>query len=81
MIVSSIIVTGHSTPPTIGYTFSSSTITLNWPANYLGWLLQSNSVSLASPNWSTVPGSGNATSFSITINSAKTNVFYRLVSP
>jgi hypothetical protein len=77
--VSSISVTGHSTPPIIGYTFSGSTFTLNWPASCIRWLVQSNSVGLASTNWSTVPGSGDATNFSITINPANASVFYRLV--
>jgi len=82
MTISSIIVAGQTTTvaPTIGQTFSGSTLTLSWP-NYPGWLLQSNSVGLASTNWSIVPDSGNATNFSITIDPAMTNVFYRLVSP
>jgi hypothetical protein len=67
--------------PVVGYAIVGSTLTLNWPASYLGWLLQSNPAGLASPNWSTITGSDNATSFFITINPAKTNVFYRLVSP
>src|ERR1700733_10566057 len=78
MSVSSISVTGHSTPPTMGYTLSGSTLTLNWPSNYLGWLVQSNSVGLTSTNWSTLPGSGDATNFPITINPANAAVFYRL---
>jgi hypothetical protein len=81
MDVNSITVTGQSTPPTIHFAFSGSAFTLSWPTNYLDWLLQSNSVGLLSTNWSTVPGSGNATNFSTTINPATTNVFYRLVSP
>ena len=68
--------------PTISSTFASPTLTLNWPAAYLGWLLQSNSVSVASTNWSTVPNSGNANSFAATIDPAKTNgVFFRLIQP
>jgi polygalacturonase len=81
MTVSSISVTGQSTPPAIGYAFSGSTLTLNWPANYLGWLVQSNAVSLASSNWSTVPGSGGATNFSVAPDPATPAVFYRLIAP
>jgi hypothetical protein len=83
MNISSIVVTGQSTAsaPAIACTLSDSVLTLNWPASYLGWLLQSNSVGLASSNWSTVLGSGSATSFPIPIDPAGTNVFYRLISP
>ena len=80
--VNSISVVGQtSPPPALGCTFAGPTLTLNWPANYLGWLLQSNSAGLATTNWSIVPGSGSATSFSIPVNAALTNVFYRLVAP
>jgi hypothetical protein len=83
MDVNVITVTGRSTAvaPTIDYTFSGSILTLSWPTNYLGWLLQSHTAGLASGNWSIVPGSSNATDFPITIDSSKTSVFYRLVSP
>jgi hypothetical protein len=54
---------------------------LTWPGNYLGWLVQSNVGSLASSNWMTIPASGGATNFPITINPMGTNAFYRLVSP
>jgi len=83
--ISSITVAGQSTtltvPPNVVYSLSGPALTLSWPTNYLGWLVQSNSVGLGTTNWSTVPNSGSATNFSITINAAMTNVFYRLVSP
>ncbi len=79
MTVNSIAVTGQSTPPSIGCTASGSQIMLTWPANYLGWLLQSNSTGLTSGNWITIPGSGSATNYPVTINPASQNVFYRLV--
>jgi polygalacturonase len=81
MSVSSISVTGHSTAPAIRCAVSGPAVTLTWPGNYLGWLVQSNAAGLASPNWSTVAGSGGATNFSITINPAATAVFYRLAAP
>ncbi len=68
--------------PNISSTFATPTLTLNWPTGYLGWLLQSNSVSVASTNWSTVPNSGNANSFAATIDLTKTNgVYFRLIQP
>jgi hypothetical protein len=41
--------------------------------------LQSNSTGLTSGNWITIPNSGSATNYPITINPASPNVFYRLV--
>jgi autotransporter-associated beta strand protein len=71
-----------TTPPSIGFTLSGTNLTLNWPANNLGCLLQSNSVSVVSTtNWFTVPNSDTNTTFLIGISSAKTNVFYRLLVP
>jgi hypothetical protein len=66
--------------PALGAAISGSTLALSWPG-YPGWLVQSNSVGLtAATNWFIVPNSGNVTALDITIT-AKTNVFYRLLSP
>jgi hypothetical protein len=81
MFVNSISVTGQSTKPLLQCAGSNSLLTLTWPGNYLGWLVQSNVGSLASSNWMTIPASGGATNFPITINPMGTNAFYRLVSP
>ena len=57
-------------------------LTLSWPPNYLTWTLQSNIVSVVSnTNWFTVPNSASSTQFVITINPARSNVFYRLIAP
>ena len=53
--------------------------TLSWPADHLGWGLQSNSVGLTSAgSWFTVPGSTATTQMTITPDATKTNVFYRM---
>ena len=53
--------------------------TLSWPADHLGWGLQSNSVGLtAAGSWFTVPGSTATTQMTITPDATKTNVFYRM---
>jgi len=78
MDVNSIMVTTHNIP-IVRYTVSGPLLTLSWPG-YLGWVLQSNSVSLVSTNWSPVSGSDAVTNFSITPDSAQSNVFYRLIS-
>jgi autotransporter-associated beta strand protein len=70
-----------STATNMTYSVSNNTLTLGWPLNYTGWLLQSNSVSIGSTNWFVVPGSSATNSMSFTIDPAKTNVFYRMLKP
>lgn len=76
------IVVGNVGLPHISTTVSGSTLTLSWPATYPGYTVQSNIVGLASStNWYTVTNPGSSTSYAVTLSSAKTNVFYRLVFP
>lgn len=76
------VLTAPPVPTSITYSFNGSTLSLSWPASHLGWYAQSNSVSVASSNsWFDVPGSPGATSLSVPINPALTNVFYRLRQP
>jgi autotransporter-associated beta strand protein len=70
-----------ATPTNISFSVSGNTLTLSWPSSYLGWSLQSNSVSLNSTNWFPVPNSSSVTQVVITVNPARANVFYRLVYP
>ncbi len=74
------VVTGVNPNSTnITVTVSGSTLNLSWPADHLGWTLQSNSVSLTAPDsWFDVPGSAAGTNATINIDSSKSNVFYRL---
>ncbi|HEV2318166.1 MAG TPA: autotransporter-associated beta strand repeat-containing protein, partial [Verrucomicrobiae bacterium] len=61
---------------------SANLLTLMWPTNYLGWVLQSNSVGLEVTNeWFAVPGSSATDRFEMTINPGLPNVFYRMKSP
>ena len=68
-------------PTNITVSVAGNQLSLGWPGNYTGWLLQSNSTSLTSPNWFTVPGSGNTNLVQITIQPGQRNVFYRLSVP
>jgi hypothetical protein len=71
-----------SNPTNINYSFGNGTLTLSWPEDHLGWIAQSNAVSLAITNyWFDIPGSQNGTNLVIPINSSGTNVFYRLRYP
>jgi hypothetical protein len=71
----------NTNPPVVRVSVSGSTLSLAWPTN-LGWTLQTNSVGLSSPSsWFPVSGSASLTNLNITINPAKTNVFFRMVYP
>ncbi|MCX6896783.1 MAG: hypothetical protein NTZ16_15090, partial [Verrucomicrobia bacterium] len=78
----SVVANYASTPTNIVYSVSGSILTLTWPESHLGWYAQSNSVNLADTNyWFDIPGSESATNLDSTIDSALTNVFYRLRMP
>jgi autotransporter-associated beta strand protein len=73
---------GNFTPTNLIYSVSGTTLNLAWPSSYLGWFLQSNSISLGITNdWFTVSGSQSSTNAAITINKAGPAVFYRLQAP
>jgi len=66
----------------ITYSVAGNQLQLSWPGNYAGWILQSNSSSLAAGNdWFAVPGSATTNSVQITIGPGETNVFYRMANP
>ena len=67
--------------PEIAFSVNANQLTLNWPTNYAGWLLESNSIGLASGNWLPVPGSGNTNRVQVTVQPGQSNVFYRLSPP
>ena len=82
LLVTSAPPTLPSTGTNLTFQVSGNQLTLNWPANYIGWLLQSNSVNLTQTNyWYTVPGSDGVNQEVITINSALPYVYYRMVHP
>jgi autotransporter-associated beta strand protein len=64
------------------FNVAGNQVTLSWPTNYVGWLLQSNSVNLAFTNyWYTVPGSATTNRVPISIVPGNANVFYRMLHP
>ncbi len=73
-------------PPTVNTNATSinasvggGNLTMSWPTDHIGWFLQSNSVSLASPaSWFNVPGSDTTNKIIIPMNTTTTNVFYRM---
>ena len=73
------LVVGNTTPTNIVTSVSGRQLTLQWPQDHTGWTLQSNSIGLSNPsNWFVVPGSTTTNKVIITINSALSNVFYRM---
>jgi autotransporter-associated beta strand protein len=57
-------------------------LSLSWPADHLGWTLQTNAVSVASSeSWFPYPGSALVTNVTIGIDPAATNIFFRMVYP
>jgi autotransporter-associated beta strand protein len=77
------IIPGYST--NISYTVSGNTLTISWPATHSGWILQSQTNSLAvglTPNqWFDIPGTASGTSMGVNVNPANPTVFYRLRHP
>jgi len=69
-------------PTNITATVSSGVLSLSWPQDHLGWLVQSNSVNLAVPaDWYDISNTASGTSYNILLNPAGANVFYRLRHP
>ena len=77
------VVTGIASNPTnITATVNGGVLTLSWPQDHLGWLVQSNSVNLAVPaDWYDIPSTATQTTYSIPMSPTQTNVFYRLRKP
>ena len=76
------VVVGVANNPTnITFSLSGSTLTLSWPSDHVGWILQSQTNGLGkglSSNWVDVAGSGSSNTNVSTINPANPTVFYRL---
>ena len=76
---------GVATNPTnITSTVSGNVLTLSWPADHIGWRLQTQTNSLSSglgSGWTDVAGSTTVNSVNMTINPANGTLFYRMVYP
>ena len=79
--ISAILLNPVIVPTNITVSVAGNQLSLNWPTNYTGWLLQSNSTGLLGTNWFTVSGSANTNRMQFTIQRGQTNVFYRLLLP
>ena len=71
-----------TTPTNLSCSVSNNTLTLFWPSNYLGWVLQAQTNSLntgLTTNWITVPGSSAVTTTNVSLGGTNAAVFYRLL--
>ena len=70
--------------PQMGFGVSAGQLSLNWPADHMGWRLQMQSNSPAQvlgTNWVTVAGSTNNNQMIVPINVTNGSVFFRLLYP
>lgn len=80
----SVVASLASNPTNMTFTVSGNTLTLSWPADHLGWILQSQTNGLSTglgTNWVDVPGSASVTSTNLTMNPQTPAGFYRLRKP
>ena len=73
-----------TTPTPISYSVSGSTLTISWPAGYLGWILQSQTNAMnqgLGTNWVDVPGTAGVITTNLTINPLTPTAFFRLRYP
>jgi autotransporter-associated beta strand protein len=72
-----------TSPTNITFSVSGDTLSLSWPSNYVGWILQTNVINVGVSNdWYNVPGSETNTQLAFPMNnSAISNEFFRLRLP
>jgi autotransporter-associated beta strand protein len=73
-----------SNPTNITFSVNSGALSLTWPMDHLGWILQSQTNSLSvglGTNWTDVVGSSAMTGTNITINAKVSATFFRLRHP
>jgi hypothetical protein len=74
----------NTSPTNITTSVSGKTLTLSWPADHIGWRLQTQTNSLSTglgTNWVDVPNTSTVNSCTNAINTANGSVFYRMVYP
>jgi hypothetical protein len=71
-----------ATPTILSASLVGNALNFNWPSNYIGCRLESNSVSLTASNtWFTVSNSASTNNLAVPLNVTGTNVFFRLAYP
>src|ERR1019366_3904115 len=65
-------------PRNITTSVSSNTLTIAWPADHIGWILQAQTNGLRHGQWFDLPGSDAVNAVVTPMNLANAAVFYRL---
>jgi 4-phytase/acid phosphatase len=65
-------------PTNITASVSSNTLTIAWPADHIGWILQAQTNGLSAGQWFDLPGSDAVNAVVIPMDPANASVFYRL---
>jgi 4-phytase/acid phosphatase len=65
-------------PTNVTVSVSGKTLTISWPADHLGWILQAQTNGLSTGQWVPLPGTGDTNLMAIPIDPANPAVFYRL---
>jgi len=65
-------------PTNITASVSSNTLTIAWPADHVGWMLQAQTNGLSAGQWFDWPGSDVVNAVVTTLDPANPSVFYRL---
>lgn len=82
IVVLSAVPTIPTAPTNVVCSVSDGKLTLSWPSGYVGWELQSNSVSVADTTmWYTVPGSAATNQMILPLDATQPQVFYRMRYP
>jgi len=65
-------------PANITASVSGKTLSIGWPADHIGWILQAQTNGLSTGQWFDLPGTDGVNAVVIPIQPAGTSVFYRL---
>jgi hypothetical protein len=65
-------------PTNITASVSSNTLTIAWPADHIGWILQAQTNGLSTGQWFDLPGTDGVNAVVTTMDPANAAVFYRL---
>jgi hypothetical protein len=70
----------NTNPPSLNFNQLNPTLEFSWPAEHVGWRLETNSVGLQATNsWFEVPASTQTNLVAIPVNAASPQVYFRLV--
>ena len=76
--------TVNTTPTNIVFVLSGGQLNLSWPADHVGWRLQTQTNTVAAglkTNWVDVPGSTTVSNMSFTVSPTNGAVFFRMIYP